>query len=423
MNAPILVASGIQGDTRRYRTFHLFQQLKLLGINAALSHLTDAALPSLIDSADVIILHRAAMDHYLESLLNRARQHGALLIYDTDDLIFDPQAFDWIDSPDFSDPVRRKLYLGEMERQRLTLQACDAVLVSTDYLARQVARLGKPVWVHRNAFSLEMLAASILAMQNKKGKSDEIVIGYASGTLTHNRDFAKLTPALQKVLDANPSTQMRIIGSLELGAEWHRYKTRIHISNFVHWMELPQHLANFDINIAPLVLDNPFSQSKSEIKFVEAGLVGVPTIASAADAFKTAIIHGENGLLASRLEEWEVNLNSLVASQALRRQMGERARQSVLADYHPLVRANQLAQTLDQINCRVRGQSLWSEDVPQALQPSSPEAFWVDGKLEEHPGLTERAWYILSHRGIGTLLGQMWVYFRRLIAPIFPFGG
>jgi glycosyltransferase involved in cell wall biosynthesis len=46
-------------------------------------------------------------------------------------------------------------------------------------------------------------------------------------------------------------------------------------------------------------LDNPFSQSKSEIKFMEAALLGIPTVASPTQAFQHAIISGENGYLAA----------------------------------------------------------------------------------------------------------------------------
>ena len=43
----------------------------------------------------------------------------------------------------------------------------------------------------------------------------------------------------------------------------------------MNWRELPWIIAQTDINLAPLEMDNPFCQAKSEIKFVEAALVGV----------------------------------------------------------------------------------------------------------------------------------------------------
>ena len=65
------------------------------------------------------------------------------------------------------------------------------------------------------------------------------------------------------------------------------------------WQGLPNIVAQIDINLAPLELDNPFCQAKSEIKFTEAALVGVPTVASPTQAFVYAMRDGEDGLLAA----------------------------------------------------------------------------------------------------------------------------
>jgi hypothetical protein len=37
----ILILSGARGDTRRYRTFHLYEQTRLAGLECQLSHVTD----------------------------------------------------------------------------------------------------------------------------------------------------------------------------------------------------------------------------------------------------------------------------------------------------------------------------------------------------------------------------------------------
>ncbi len=40
----IVIASGVRGDTRRYRTFHLYEQCQLLGLNVHLAHVTELAV-------------------------------------------------------------------------------------------------------------------------------------------------------------------------------------------------------------------------------------------------------------------------------------------------------------------------------------------------------------------------------------------
>src|SRR5204863_5326912 len=101
--------------------------------------------------------------------------------------------------------------------------------------------------------------------------------------------------------------------------------------------ELPQLIAQIDINLAPLELDNPFCQAKSEIKYTEAALVGVPTVASPTDAFAYAITHGENGLLAATVDEWQAALSQLIEQPEARQQLGAVARQRVYQEYVPQV--------------------------------------------------------------------------------------
>ncbi len=105
--APVLILSGVKGDTRRYRTFHPYEQLRLAGVNCQLSHITDPRLPEKASRARLVILHRLAMDRYVDRLLAGWQQQGAPVILDVDDLVFAPHAFQWINSPDFADPLPR----------------------------------------------------------------------------------------------------------------------------------------------------------------------------------------------------------------------------------------------------------------------------------------------------------------------------
>jgi glycosyltransferase involved in cell wall biosynthesis len=66
---------------------------------------------------------------------------------------------------------------------------------------------------------------------------------------------------------------------------------------FVPLDQLPNEIAQFDVNLAPLEVGNPFCEAKSELKYFEAALAGVPTIASPTGPYRRAIRHGETGFL------------------------------------------------------------------------------------------------------------------------------
>ena len=365
----------------------------------------------------LLILHRTPYDPLVSRLIAAVHSRGGLVLLDADDLIFDTSAFQWIDSPDFKDPVRAQLYQAEMQRQQQTLLASDAVITSTDYLAEVVKKYQKPVWVHRNAANLEMITFSARAREQKRPPDSKYVIGYASGTPTHNRDFAMITPALMDTLSAMPDAELWLIGYLELEPAWKDLKQRVRTFKPVPWRELPYWLAQLDVNLAPLLLDNPFSQSKSEIKVMEAALVGVPTIASPTDAYRFAIQHGENGLLASSTGDWLASLQFL-ADPDKRASLGERARLAALSQYTPRVRAHQAVDLLNQIAEHFGQPAQWQ--ITEESDQEHPQYNWpVD--WEAGPSLIELGWYSLRSRGIITLLKQIWITFRRFIARWIPY--
>jgi glycosyltransferase involved in cell wall biosynthesis len=423
----VLILSGVKGDTRRYRSFHPYEQLKLAGIDCQLSHITDSQLPTQINDASFILFHRVTFDSYVGKLLETVQKQDSLVIADVDDLVFDPTAFRWIDSPDFQDPVRAALYQENMSRNQATLQACQAITTSTHFLADQVSGMGKPVQVHRNAFSLEMMSVSEKAFQNRQPQAGRVVIGYASGTPTHNRDFQVSKPALKHILHRYPETELWIVGPLNPGEDWGIYADRIKQFKFIPWRELPKLLVQFDINIAPLVTDNPFAQSKSEIKYVEAGLVRVPTIASPTEAFRYAIQSGVNGYLAASDPEWIDALSLLIEQPENRHTTSERAYTDVIERYHPSVRSKELIDTLNQIHETIHAVPLWSphtgEHVTANINNKRATFTWISPEIESKPSLMQMGVYTLRHRGLRTLIMQMWIYVRRLVSPIWPYSG
>lgn len=419
----VLIFSGVRGDTRRYRSLHLYEQLRLAGVDCALSHLMDPRLPDLVQNVSAAILHRVAADGYVARLLERLRKQNALVVLDADDFLYDPEIMRWIDSPDFQDPVRARLYRQEIMRHRATLEYCDAVTVSTGALARMMEPFGLPVKVHRNAFSLEMLALSEAAGRQRSRRADRVVLGYASGTRTHDRDFAMIQPALREVLRRSPQAELWLLGDIDPGDTWGSLRGQVRFFPRVPWRELPARLAMLDINLAPLVPESPFNQAKSEIKYMEAALVGVPTIASPTDAFSHAIVPGQNGFLADRPEEWQSLLEQLISSAPMREAIGAAGRQHALDNYAPWTRGRAMVETLADFARQAGRRALdLSLSAPADRPDQGAEGrFYFSPLDEEHPTMLDMAWYSIRRRGARTLLGQIWVFFRRKLAPIFPF--
>ncbi len=405
MQGSVLIVSGVKGDTRRYRAFHLCQQLRYAGVESVVAHLWQLRSLDALLGARAVVLQRVAYDGWVAQILAQCRARGIPVLYDTDDLTFLPEVFSWIDSDDFDDPLRVALYRDEMQKQQQVLRSCDGVLVSTEFLAQQVQALDKTTWIHRNAASFQMVRLSQQARTQRRLRDDRLILGYASGTPTHQKDFALAAPALMEFLRRTQQAALWVIGYLELGPEWLEFADRLRTFSPVPWRQLPFWLAQLDVNLAPLRFDNPFSQSKSEIKYMEAALVGVPTIASPTAAFRYAIASSQNGYLAASKEEWLSALDSLAVAQT-RHRVAQMALQDVANRYEPQVRAKEAAHLFNEV-CGLKQGS--------PADPNSSVLWEWTEDIEARPSLFERAVYVFRWSGIKTLFLQIRIYVRRLL--------
>ncbi len=340
---------GSEGDTIRYRCHHPKEQLARHGVRTETRFWSDPHLFGDVLDYDVFILHRVMYAGLIPDLIDVLHKLGKAVIFDTDDLVFDP-AISHYDS--------RRATLGARERRRYqhnlhlhsqTLDHCDYALTTTRFLAEQLRRRDKQTFVSRNSLNDEQARISEAAYRSSSPPKDQVVIGYFSGSPSHERDFAIAAPALLRLMKRYPQVHLRIFGHLSLDDQFACLGERVQRVPYMAWQELPYAIRQVNINIAPLELDNPFCQSKSEVKYIEAGAVGVPTVASPTEAFRFAITHGENGLLASTTREWSSCLESLVMDAAKRQQIGTAAHRHVMAQYTSAVRGAELESLLNQI--------------------------------------------------------------------------
>ena len=161
------------------------------------------------------------------------------------------------------------------------------------------------------------------------------MIAYLSGSRTHQRDFVECEAALLDIMERYPHVRFRLVGYLDLGPGWDKYRERIERVDFLPQADLLYCIAETDINLAPLELGNPFCEAKSELKFFEAGLIGVPTIASATEPFAAAIEDGVSGFLARGEAEWCTALDLLVSCESRRKAIGEAAKRRALDLFGP----------------------------------------------------------------------------------------
>jgi glycosyltransferase involved in cell wall biosynthesis len=173
-----------------------------------------------------------------------------------------------------------------------------------------------------------------------------VVIGYGSGTRTHDADFAIAAPALVELMARYPNLRLAIQGHLNLPGQLDALWNRIDRVPVLDTEDYLRSIATWDISIAPLE-PTLFNDAKSTIKYLEASSVRVPSVCSPSESFRSLIRHGEDGMLAATIPEWIASLSMLIDDENLRRSMGEAAWRTVQARYHPeVVARTQLAPLL-----------------------------------------------------------------------------
>jgi glycosyltransferase involved in cell wall biosynthesis len=349
--AVLFVFDDLGGICTRYRCDHQAEQMRFLGTSHDIAHSAEIDLAAAVDHYEVFLLSRVAWSDEVAAFFEQARARNKLVIFDTDDLIFEPELDRHFAFLDNATENERASWIEKLGAYRKTLEACDGVIVTTETLRRLAQPRNERVQVVFNAESEELLRLADDAMKAHAGGYDrydrsDVTIAYLSGTPTHNRDFLEAADAVLWALDNYPNARLLIVGKLDLDSRFDRFTSRITRIRKQPWQAVPGILDQVDINLAPLERDNLFTESKSCLKYLEAALLGVPTVASPRDDFARAIDHGRNGLLADNRHEWREGLRLLLESKDLRRDIGLAAYEDVRRNHTTKTRARMLEQAL-----------------------------------------------------------------------------
>lgn len=334
----IAFISGCGGAPYRYRCLHQAEALRYLGYSVEVYDIAQYPYRELLDRFKVVVMHRPTFHPHLEAAIAEGRNQGVRFVFETDDLVFDPDLLYQLEDARAGDAELQQVY-REMTRQyQRVIALVDGVSTSTEPLRQSIEQRfpGSVVAVLPNRASADMERQAALALTQSRPESDQslVRIGYLSGTKTHQRDFAECVPALIAVAQNHPHTRLQVVGHLdlppELVAAWGDRLERLPI---LPWEKLPEVYRRLDINLAPLERDREFTAGKSELKYFEAALLAVPTVASRWGTFTQAIHDGETGFLCGDAAEWTTVLDRLVADGALRERVGRAANQDARDRY------------------------------------------------------------------------------------------
>ena len=313
---------------QRYRVDHQIEQLESAGISCAKVNYERLNV-NMVKNFRAFVIYRCPIIPIVEEFIKIARENNKTIFYDIDDLVFDIEHTKDIKFLDTMSEKDRDLYNDGVVRMGETLKLCDYGIASTERLQIEMGKHLKEVFVNRNVASEEMVKYSQEALETVQKNEDKILIGYLSGSITHNDDFKLIMNSVVKLMKKYENIYLQIVGYLELPEEMVDLKDRILTAPFMDYKKLPTLIRSLDINLAPLE-DSIFNEAKSENKWTEASLVKIPTVASNVGSFKSQIIDGKTGFLCSTEDEWFEKIEKLVLSKELRNKIGDNAYNEIM---------------------------------------------------------------------------------------------
>lgn len=306
----------------RYRAYHPVKYLRCF--NRACFIYLDQVLNYLDqDAVAKIIFIRPIDSPMLQECLKRVADLGIPYQADYDDLIFDTN-----DKLCFAQSsVLKKTSLGHHDHvlYQRALKRFTNVSCSTQHLAKaiQAVHPSAKVTLYRNLLPPEAGNLSPTFQRPEKTLS----VYYLSGTLTHQKDFADVIPAVQQWLAVSPYHQLILVGAINIPKGLN--KAQVKKIDHRHYLSLAQVFDNALAAIAPLQ-DTAFNQCKSAIKFLETAHLGIPVICSPYGEY--ADINSRQGpLLASSTTQWFKLLMRLTTDVDFWQQEAQRQKQGALS--------------------------------------------------------------------------------------------
>ena len=265
---------------------------------------------------DVVVVQRILP--FLDVLREKCETYGIKLIYETDDdlLGVEPNSPSYEYVNRVSDSIKR------------FIDASDVITLTTPVLASKFDE--KKTVVIPNYY-----VDSVFDIKDDIKNEGRLKLGYY-GTLTHSKDLFLIKNVILK-LKEKYDFDFEVIGGFNasdnIDEDWFKSielpPNNMDFEKFMKWLA---ETIDWDIALVPLE-DSSFNQCKSELKFIELAVLGLPGVYSDMCVYNNVITDGIDGFLASNDDEWIEKIEKLILDENLRRTIRKNALEKVLSDY------------------------------------------------------------------------------------------
>jgi glycosyltransferase involved in cell wall biosynthesis len=296
-------------------------------------------------SPDLLVLSRYTSDRGRD-WIRLAREAGIPVIFHIDDdLLAVPASLGEAKFNAYNNPER-------LQALRNNIAGSDLLYVSTPELAKRF---------HEHRVGTPIIAGDVYCAVSKDqvgalvGPADGPVIGYM-GTAGHAADLAMVLPAVCDLMEAIPSLQFEVFGTIKMPPELERFGIRARqlppVANYAEFLSCLRSLGWW-VGLAPLE-DNAFNRCKADTKWVEYSTAGMAVVASDLPVYHRACANG-SGILASSTSDWSDAVVRLLHDPRARQRTVETAQNKLRETYSHERLREQVMKVFEQASAIARG--------------------------------------------------------------------
>jgi glycosyltransferase involved in cell wall biosynthesis len=266
----------------------------------------------MVEKSDVMVIQRQEADSAIQGMID-LKNKGKTVITDIDDNVWS--------IPNRAVELKTFWTKEKVKGFEKTLEICDGVTTSTEFLAKNIRNVTDKVHVIPNLVG---------AFEYEKPENQVVKIGWG-GSASHLPDFDEniVKTLLKLKQEYKDKLEIIMLGITPIDligkSTFYRFTPPYEYLRFVRAL-------NFDIAIIPC-LNNFFNEARSNIKYLEWSATKAATVASPVKSYREIIKHGVNGFLTHKPKQWYQYLKLLIEDEDLRKKVGQNAFDFVYENY------------------------------------------------------------------------------------------
>jgi glycosyltransferase involved in cell wall biosynthesis len=290
----------------------------------------ESRMPSFLDYK-VVVLQQPRGTGWL-TLIRELQSRGIKVVFEVDDWL---HAIKNQKDHDF----RKDFDNRALSQLEMCMKAADAMIVSTPFLRNTYRHFNKQIFVCENGVDVKRYDLQLPSRQT-------INIGWAGAT-GHRNAVVPWLQAVARVMARRPDTRFVSIGQpFAEGFHAHFPEDRATAVPFCAIEQYPAAMTAMDIALGPAA-HTGFYRGKSDLRWLEAGALGVPIVAH--PLVYPKVRDGVDGMVAATPEQVEAKLMELLEDDGLRRVVGHNARSYVRRERAAEITSQRWAAVLEQV--------------------------------------------------------------------------